>query len=50
MYSTEDMQQCIREAELTVEHIYDGLGQGHSIVVVVRGERLRVGELCSGMR
>lgn len=33
MYNTEDLEQCIREAGLEIEHIYDGLGQGHSIVV-----------------
>jgi hypothetical protein len=34
MYNTEDMEMCIREAGLEVEHIYDHLGQGHSILVV----------------
>lgn len=34
MYSTEDMEQCISEAGLRVEQIHDGLGQGHSIIVV----------------
>jgi hypothetical protein len=34
MYNTEDMEHCIREAGLTIEHIYDHLGQGHSIIVV----------------
>ena len=33
MYNTEDMEHCINEAGLNVEHIYDGLGQGHSIIV-----------------
>lgn len=33
MYNTEDMESCINEAGLEVEQIYDGLGQGHSIVV-----------------
>ncbi|MBR0272481.1 MAG: SAM-dependent methyltransferase [Bacteroidaceae bacterium] len=33
MYNTEDMEQYIREAGLEVERIFDGLGQGHSIVV-----------------
>ena len=34
MYSTEDMEQCIREAGLEIEHIHDAIGQGHSIMVV----------------
>ena len=34
MYNTEDMEACIREAGLEIEHIYDHLGQGHSILVV----------------
>ena len=34
MYNTEDMEQCIREAGLEIEHIHDYLGQGHSILVV----------------
>lgn len=34
MYNTADIQQCIEEAGLKIEKIYDGLGQGHSIVVV----------------
>ena len=33
MYNTEDMEHCINAAGLEVEHIYDGLGQGHSIMV-----------------
>lgn len=33
MYNTEDMVHCISEAGLDVEQIYDGLGQGHSIIV-----------------
>lgn len=32
MYHSEDMERCIRQAGLEVEHIYDGLGQGHSIM------------------
>lgn len=36
MYNTEDMEWCIREAGLEVEHIYDHLGLGHSILVVKR--------------
>jgi ubiquinone/menaquinone biosynthesis C-methylase UbiE len=32
MYHSEDMIRCIETAGLTVEHIYDGVGQGHSIV------------------
>lgn len=33
MYHTKDMQACIEKAGLCVEHIYDGLGHGHSILV-----------------
>lgn len=33
MYNTEDMEACISEAGLEIEEIYDGLGQGHSIIV-----------------
>lgn len=33
MYNTEDMEHCINAADLEIEHIYDGLGQGHSIMV-----------------
>lgn len=33
MYNTEDMEACISAAGLEVENIFDGLGQGHSIVV-----------------
>ena len=33
MYHTKDMQDCIEKAGLCVEHIYDGLGHGHSILV-----------------
>ena len=33
MYNTEDMEHCIHAAGLEVEHIYDQLGQGHSILV-----------------
>lgn len=32
MYHSEDMERCIRHAGLEIERIYDGLGQGHSIV------------------
>ena len=34
MYNTEDMQYCIEKAGLETEKIYDGLGQGHSILKV----------------
>lgn len=34
MYNTEDMKTCIEEAGLEIEEIYDGLGQGHSILKV----------------
>ena len=33
MYNTEDMESYIEKAGLAVEEIYDGLGQGHSIIV-----------------
>ena len=33
MYNTEDITECIDKAGLEVEEIYDGLGQGHSILV-----------------
>ncbi len=36
MYNTEDMKKCIDEAGLRIERIYDGLGQGHSIIVCVQ--------------
>ena len=38
MYNTEDMEECIRRAGLKTEKIYDGLGMGHS-VIVVRSEK-----------
>lgn len=34
MYHTEDMAECIDKAGLEIEEIYDGLGQGHSIIKV----------------
>lgn len=34
MYNTEDLQYCIEKAGLEIEEIYDGLGQGHSILKV----------------
>ena len=34
MYHSEDMVRLVREAGLEIENIYDGLGQGHSIMVV----------------
>ena len=33
MYNTDDMESCIHKAGLYIEKIYDGLGQGHSIIV-----------------
>lgn len=33
MYNTEDMEFCIEQAGLQIDKIYDGLGQGHSILV-----------------
>ncbi|MCM1532971.1 MAG: class I SAM-dependent methyltransferase [Ruminococcus flavefaciens] len=32
MYNTDDMTRLINESGLTIEHIYDNLGQGHSII------------------
>ena len=34
MYNTEDMQYCIEKAGLEIEEIFDGLGQGHSILKI----------------
>lgn len=34
MYHSEDMERLIRKAGLEVESVYDGLGQGHSVIVV----------------
>jgi hypothetical protein len=34
MYNTHDIEQCISEAGLSIEKIYDNLGQAHSILVV----------------
>lgn len=34
MYNTEDLEDCIKKAGLEIEEIYDGLGQGHSIIKV----------------
>lgn len=33
MYNTEDLEHCITTAGLEIEHIYDHLGQGHSILL-----------------
>ena len=33
MYNTEDMTRYVNQAGLEVEKIFDGLGQGHSIMV-----------------
>ena len=38
MYNTRDMELCIKAAGLEIEHIYDYLGQGHSILVVKKAE------------
>ncbi len=32
MYDTEDMERCIHDTGLEIEHIYDNLGQGHTIL------------------
>ena len=34
MYNMEDMLQCVNDAGLRLENVYDGLGQGHSILVM----------------
>jgi hypothetical protein len=34
MCNTADMQQCIHEAGMEIEHIHDHLGMGHSLIVV----------------
>ena len=44
MYNTADMQQCITDAGLLIEKIYDGLGQGHSIVKVAPSNSPKGGE------
>lgn len=33
MYHTNDLSECIGKAGLEIEEIFDGLGQGHSILV-----------------
>lgn len=33
MYHSQDMQRLVEKAGLEVEKIYDGLGEGHSIMV-----------------
>ena len=38
MYNTDDLTRVIRQAGLEVETIYDGLGMGHSILVVKKGK------------
>ena len=38
MYNTEDMEQCIREAGLEIEQLYDHLGLGHTIIVARKAE------------
>ena len=38
MYNTDDLTRVIRQAGLEVEKIHDGLGLGHSILVVKKGE------------
>ena len=38
MYNTKDMEQCIREAGLEIEKLYDHLGLGHTIMVVKKAE------------
>ena len=38
MYHSDDMRRLIAQAGLKIESIYDGLGQGHSIMVCKRDE------------
>ena len=38
MYNTKDMEQCIREAGLEIEQLYDHLGLGHTIIVAKKAE------------
>ena len=33
MYHSEAMERLVKQAGMKVEQIYDGLGQGHSIMV-----------------
>ena len=33
MYHSDDMKRLVKQAGLQIETIYDGLGQGHSIMV-----------------
>ena len=39
MYNTEDMEECIRRAGLTIEKIHDGLGTGQHSIMVVRSDK-----------
>lgn len=39
MYHSEDMGRLIRKAGLEVESTYDGLGQGHSVIVATKTEQ-----------
>lgn len=34
MYGTDELRQCIEQAGLEIENIYDHLGQGHSLLVL----------------
>ena len=38
MYNTKDMEQCICEAGLEIEQLYDHLGLGHTIIVAKKAE------------
>ena len=38
MYNTRDLEQCIREAGLEIEQLYDHLGLGHTIIVAKKAE------------
>ena len=39
MYHSDDMKRLVNQAGLEIETIYDGLGQGHSIMICKTGDR-----------
>jgi hypothetical protein len=41
MYHSDDMKRLICQAGLEIESIYDGLGQGHSIMVCKKREEMK---------
>ena len=38
MYHSDDMERIVKKAGLEVEHIHDGLGHGHSIMICKRNK------------